>query len=66
MTGEPLAHLENIFTRFARDESGATAIEYSMIASAVFLGILVPVGSIKDSMNSTYNQIHDYFVTVGL
>ena len=61
-----MAHLEKMLARFASDESGATAIEYSMIASAVFLGILVPVGSIKGSMNITYNQIYNYFIAVGL
>lgn len=61
-----MAHHETVFARFASDESGATAIEYSMIASAVFFGILVPVGNIKESLNSMYHQIYGYFVTVGL
>ena len=30
--------------RFARDESGATAIEYALIAALIFLAIVTAVG----------------------
>jgi Flp pilus assembly pilin Flp len=52
--------------RFWRNESGATAIEYSLIASAVFLGIVTPVATMKSKMNVTYQAILDYFTTVGV
>ena len=58
--------IKNTFTRFSRDESGATAIEYSLIASAVFLGIIVPVSDIKGKMNVTYSAILQYFADVGV
>jgi pilus assembly protein Flp/PilA len=47
--------------RFARDESGATAIEYSLIAAGIFLGIVAPIASLKTNMNATYGNILNYF-----
>lgn len=38
----------NIFARFAKDESGATAIEYGLIAaliSVVIIGVVTTVGT---------------------
>jgi Flp pilus assembly pilin Flp len=49
---------------FARDTKGATAIEYGLIAAAVFLGIVGPVKVIADKMNITYTSILGYFDNV--
>ena len=40
--------MKNIFNRFAKDESGATAIEYGLIAaliSVVIIGVLSTIGT---------------------
>ena len=37
--------MNNIVTRFAADELGATAIEYGLIAAIVGVGIIVGLGS---------------------
>ena len=58
--------LKNAAQRFLHDESGVTAIEYSLIASAVALGIVVPVAGIGDKLDATYAQILSYFATVGV
>lgn len=52
---------QNTIARFLGDESGATAIEYSLIASAVFLGIVAPVATMKTKINATYVNILAYF-----
>ena len=42
---------------FAKDESGATAIEYALIASGIAMAILV-------SLNALGSGISDFFTTV--
>ena len=34
--------MKTVFSRFLKDESGATAIEYSLIAALIFAGDSVP------------------------
>ena len=44
-------------TIFARDESGATAIEYGLIAAIVGIGIIVGLGALRDGLNSLFNNV---------
>ena len=50
--------------RFISDESGATAIEYGLIAAGIFLAIVPPMGVIATRMGLTYNKILDYFSSI--
>jgi pilus assembly protein Flp/PilA len=43
--------------RFANDESGATAIEYGLIAAGISIAIIAAVNSIGTSLNSTFSGI---------
>jgi pilus assembly protein Flp/PilA len=43
--------------RFARDESGTTAIEYGLIAGTIALGIILSLTSIKDGYTGLYQNI---------
>ena len=45
--------------RFLQDESGATAIEYGLIASLLFLGIVSAITAFGDSMTNMFNKIRD-------
>jgi Flp pilus assembly pilin Flp len=56
-----VARLINRIIAFGRDTSGATAIEYGLIAGAVFLGIVGPIKVIASKMNITYTNILSYF-----
>ncbi|MFI5013209.1 MAG: Flp family type IVb pilin [Hyphomicrobiales bacterium] len=49
--------------RFARDESGATAIEYAVIASGIFLVIVAAVASIGTSLNTTFAAVNAGFAS---
>ena len=42
-------------TRFLRDESGATAIEYGLIAAGIALVIIVAVNSIGSALDAKLN-----------
>jgi pilus assembly protein Flp/PilA len=43
--------------RFFKDESGATAIEYGLIAAGISVAILVAVQSVGSSLNGLFNTI---------
>ena len=45
------------FSRFMNDESGATAIEYALIAAVVGVGIIAALGTLAGSISSTFNTI---------
>ncbi len=49
--------MSKLFNRFSKDESGATAIEYALIAAIVGIGIIVALGSMKDELNETFNKV---------
>jgi pilus assembly protein Flp/PilA len=42
---------------FLRDERGATAIEYALIASLIGLVIIGAVSAIGDSLNGAFNDV---------
>ena len=44
--------------RFANDESGATAIEYGLIASGIAVAIIVAVQNIGSSLDSMFSAIN--------
>jgi pilus assembly protein Flp/PilA len=48
-------------TQFMRDESGATAIEYALIAAFIGLVIITAVTSIGTELKSTFTDIDGGF-----
>lgn len=49
--------MQNLVARFARDESGATAIEYGLIAALIALAIMVGATSLGNALNSKFSNI---------
>ncbi|TDR94694.1 Flp family type IVb pilin [Enterovirga rhinocerotis] len=47
----------NLMKRFAKDESGATAIEYGMIAALIAVVIIGVIGIIGTRLESKFNNI---------
>ena len=43
--------------KFVKDESGATAIEYGLIAAATGLALVVTMPTIKSALSSTFTSI---------
>jgi len=49
--------LRRFSRRFWADESGATAIEYGLIVSCIFLAIVTAVSFFANSSSTMYNKI---------
>ena len=47
----------NIFARFAQDESGATAIEYGLIAALISVGIILAATTLGTNLRTLFNGI---------
>jgi pilus assembly protein Flp/PilA len=45
------------FTSFLKDESGATAIEYGLIAALVSVAAITALGSMGNSLVSIFNRV---------
>jgi pilus assembly protein Flp/PilA len=49
--------MKNLVARFVKDESGATAIEYGLIAAGISLAIIAVVNGLGTTLNSKFNSI---------
>jgi pilus assembly protein Flp/PilA len=49
--------MNKIFVRFLKDESGATAIEYGMIAALITVVIITGVKAIGNKLSSQFGNI---------
>ena len=49
--------MTNLVARFVKCESGATAIEYSLIASLIGVTVIVIVTQTGQSLSGTFNKI---------
>ena len=47
----------NLFSRFIRDESGATAIEYGLIAALVAVVIITGLQAVGTKLSTTLNTV---------
>ncbi len=47
----------SIFNRFMKDESGATAIEYSLIAALMAAAIIAALTTFKSDLSSAFTNI---------
>jgi pilus assembly protein Flp/PilA len=49
--------MKNLVARFVRDESGATAIEYGLIAAGIALAIITVVNGLGTQLNTKFTSI---------
>jgi pilus assembly protein Flp/PilA len=47
----------NLISRFVRDESGATAIEYGLIAALIAVVIITGVTAVGTKLSTTFNTL---------
>jgi len=50
--------MKNLITRFVKDESGATAIEYGLIAAGISLAIIAVVNGLGTNLNNKFTSIN--------
>lgn len=49
--------MKNLVARFVKDESGATAIEYGLIAAGIALAIITVVNGLGTTINAKFGSI---------
>jgi pilus assembly protein Flp/PilA len=61
LVDQPRVHMEfpmkNLIARFVKDGSGATAIEYGLIAGGISIVIVVAVNLVGTSLNTTFTTV---------
>ena len=50
--------MKNMIARFVKDESGATAIEYGLIAAGISLAIIAVVNGLGTNLNTKFTSIN--------
>ena len=50
--------MKKLIARFVKDESGATAIEYGLIAAGISIAIIVAVNGLGTTLNSKFTPIN--------
>ena len=51
--------MTKFFNRFAKDESGATAIEYGLIAALIAVALITVLGTVGSNLQTTFSSVSD-------
>ncbi len=57
--------MKNFVMRFVRDESGATAIEYGLIAAGIAVVIIAAVNTLGSNLKTTFSNVATNMKTPG-
>ena len=49
--------MKSLLLRFVRDESGATAIEYGLIAAGISVAIIAVVNTLGGQLQNTFSNV---------
>jgi pilus assembly protein Flp/PilA len=49
--------MKSMIVRFVKDESGATAIEYGLIAALIAVGIIAAARALGSQISATFNAV---------
>jgi pilus assembly protein Flp/PilA len=49
--------MKSLFNRFIKDESGATAIEYGLIAALVAVAIIAALNTMTGELNTVFGKV---------
>jgi pilus assembly protein Flp/PilA len=55
--------MSKIFARFLKDESGATAIEYGLIAALISVALIAGATTLGTTLNDTLDSLSDKLST---
>jgi pilus assembly protein Flp/PilA len=53
------AELKRLFLKFFQDQSGATAIEYGLIAAGISLAIIAAVNGLGSTLSTNFTNINN-------
>jgi pilus assembly protein Flp/PilA len=51
--------MKNLVARFVKDQSGATAIEYGLIAAGISVAIIAVVTTLGSNLDATFTKVAD-------
>jgi pilus assembly protein Flp/PilA len=57
--------MKNLISRFVKNESGATAIEYGLIAAGISVAIIAVVNSLGSQLQTTFSTVSSQLSTAG-
>jgi pilus assembly protein Flp/PilA len=57
--------MTTLLKRFVKDESGATAIEYGLIAAGISVAIIAAVQSLGGRIGTTFNNVASTLANAG-
>ena len=57
--------MKNHVARFVKDESGATAIEYGLIAAGISVAIIAVVNALGTQLQATFTTVSTKLATAG-
>jgi pilus assembly protein Flp/PilA len=55
----------SMFRRFVKDDSGATAIEYGLIAALVSVAIIAALTTLGDNLSATFDSVSEQLSGAG-
>ena len=55
--------MTKFLTKFAKDESGATAIEYGLIAALIAVALITVLQLVSGNLKGTFNKVADTLTT---
>jgi pilus assembly protein Flp/PilA len=57
--------MRKVLSSFVRDESGATAIEYGLIAAGISVAIIAVVNTLGGQLKTTFSSVSDSLANAG-
>ncbi|ESQ84654.1 hypothetical protein AEAC466_06275 [Asticcacaulis sp. AC466] len=55
--------MTKFLNQFAQDESGATAIEYGLIAALIAVALITVLGTVSTQLSGTFSKVADKLKT---
>jgi pilus assembly protein Flp/PilA len=61
-----VSHFKKFSTKLWRDESGATAIEYGLLAALIAVAIITTVSTLGGRLDATFDSVDDDLAAEGI
>jgi pilus assembly protein Flp/PilA len=57
MTSQEVDQMKSLFQRFVKDQSGATAIEYGLIAALIAVACIAAMQTLGTNLNAKFDKV---------